>query len=210
MGEVETGLLQSAIFVGISVGTAIGGVGADRFGRRPCVLAAYFGILVSGVLLSAALGYYTMLCGCVLFGMAMGVGVPSVNALIVESTPANHRGDMMAAGNILWFFGELYGATCVWIYKEADPPPLLSTSLQANPSTDRIPWRGCVLLGLFPVLPLFIAACFLLWESPRYLASRGKRSETAHLLAEIARANGKVPDEEFQAIQRDSPELGER
>ena len=34
-------LLQSAIFIGVTIGTLAGGVFADRYGRRPAVLLSY-------------------------------------------------------------------------------------------------------------------------------------------------------------------------
>merc|ERR1719379_26920 len=49
--RAEATLLQSAIFVGVTCGTLVGGVFADRQGRRAALLLSYLLLGVSAVLL---------------------------------------------------------------------------------------------------------------------------------------------------------------
>merc|ERR1719478_1551317 len=46
VSRAEATLLQSAIFVGVTFGTLVGGVFADRHGRRPAMLLSYMLLLV--------------------------------------------------------------------------------------------------------------------------------------------------------------------
>jgi len=182
MTDVHTGLLQSMIFVGVTGGTLIGGVLSDRKGRRISVILSYFLFLVAGSLLVCAQGYYTMVAGCLLFGCAGGVGLPAFNTLLIETSPAGSRGDLICLASFIWFVGELYGAACVWFFKDADIP------LPGAP-LHRLHWRGCLVAGLMPVLPVLVYAFVRLNESPRFLASQGRVQEAERVLAAMARAN---------------------
>lgn len=183
VSRAEATLLQSAIFVGVTLGTLAGGVFADHFGRRTAMLTSYMLLFLSAVLLVSAPGYYIMVVACLVFGAVGGFSLPAMNALLVENSPQRHRGELVCLSSLLWFAGELYGAGCVWFLAEAE------ISLPGAPAT-RFHWRACFAMGFLPAVPVVIYAIFSLQESARFLASKGHLKEAEQCLSVVAATNG--------------------
>jgi putative MFS transporter len=183
VSRAEATLLQSAIFVGVTCGTLLGGVFADKYGRRQAVLLSYMLLGLAAALLVSAWGYYVMVTACFMFGAVGGFSLPAMNALLVENSPQRHRGELVCLSSVLWFTGELYGAGCVWFLGEADLP------LPGEPESG-FHWRACFLMGFMPAVPVVIYAFFTLQESPRFLASQGRFREAELCLALMASKNG--------------------
>lgn len=181
--RAEATLLQSAIFVGVTIGTLIGGVFADRKGRRTALLLSYMLLIVAAGLLVSAFSYYMMAMACLMFGAVGGFSLPAMNALLVENSPSGHRGELVCLSSVLWFAGELYGAGCVWFMGEHSLP------LPGAPESG-FHWRGCFLLGFLPAVPVVIYAFFTLQESPRFLAAQGKFREAEACIVSMAAKNG--------------------
>lgn len=179
---VEAGLLQSAIFVGVTLGTLIGGIFADRHGRRSAIMISYAFLLVAGSMFVIAHGYGVMVAACLLFGAVTGFALPAMNSLLVESSPSGRRGELICLSSLLWFAGELYGAGCVW-FVGAIP--------EAVPTLYN--WRACFLLGFLPAAPVIFYAWLSLQESPRFLANQGRLNEVDSCLTIMAAMN-RIPD----------------
>jgi len=183
--RAEATLLQSAIFIGVTLGTLVGGIFADRHGRRPAVLLSYLMLVVSAGILVSVQGYKMMVFACFLFGAVAGFSLPAMNALLVENSPAGHRGELVCLSSVLWFSGELYGAGCVWLMGEAG-------TLLLGPTSTGFHWRACFALGFMPAFPVIIYAFFSMQESPRFLASQGRIREAERALIHMAAQNGKT------------------
>lgn len=181
--RAEATLLQSAIFVGVTFGTLIGGIFADRYGRRPAVLLSYMMLVVSAGILVSVQGYHIMVFACLFFGAVGGFSLPAMNALLVENSPAGHRGELVCLSSVVWFSGELYGAGCVWYLGET------TASLPGQPSTG-FHWRACFVLGFLPAIPVIVYALYSLQESPRFLANQGRFREVEQCIAVMATKNG--------------------
>lgn len=186
VSRAEATLLQSAIFVGVTFGTLIGGIFADRHGRRMAVLISYMLLVVSAALLVSVQGYHMMVGACLLFGAVGGFSLPAMNALLVENSPSGRRGELVCLSAVVWFCGELYGAGCVWFVGETDLP------LPGGP-VNGFHWRACFLMGFLPTLPVVVFAAFSLQESPRFLAAQGRFKEAEEVIATMAAKNG-VPN----------------
>lgn len=182
VSRAEATLLQSAIFIGITAGTLIGGVFADRHGRRTAVMLSYLLLVLGAAFLVCAQNYYMMVAACLLFGVVGGFALPAQNSHLVESSPSGHRGELICLSSVLWFAGELYGAGCVWFLGE--------TQLPLPGQGSGFHWRACFFLGFVPAIPVVIWAYFSLQESPRFLASKGRTKELEECLAIMARSNG--------------------
>lgn len=205
--RAEATLLQSAIFIGVTIGTLAGGVFADRYGRRPAVLLSYMLLIVAAGILVSVQGYHMMVFACLLFGAVGGFSLPAMNALLVENSPAGHRGELVCLNALTWFCGELYGAGCVWVLAETG-------SMLPGAPQHRYHWRACFFLGFLPAVPVVIYALCSLMESPRWLAAQGRFRETEQCLNWMAYSNGVerpispwAQDREVQAdaILDDSP-----
>lgn len=210
VSRAEATLLQSAIFLGVTFGTLIGGVFADRYGRRAAVLLSYMLLSMSVALLVLAPGYKVMVLGCLTFGLVGGFSLPAVNALLVENSPQRRRGELVCLSSLLWFLGELYGAGCVWF--------LGQTKLVFLGSSETgFQWRACFFMGFLPAVPVVIYAFCSLRESPRFLVSQGRVTEAYECLVAIATKNRvEIPilparDQESQAEEsaREAPGWGQ-
>ena len=170
---------SSLMLVGGGLGSIAGalvfGNMADRFGRKPALIASVFVVSLGsgGVALlpeGAWLGFALMR---VLIGVGLG-GAASVQTNIsVELTPTRHRtfisGLMMA-------------------------PTSLGIILAAVLSSQFLPvlgWRGLAAIGTAPGL-VGIALFWVLPESPKWLLSRGRFAEARH---EAAKQLGVAPDQ---------------
>jgi putative MFS transporter len=202
VSSVEAGLLQSAIFVGVTMGTLIGGIFADRYGRRTAILLAYTVLIAACVLLVTATSFVLMVSACLLFGAVGGFTIPPMNALLLESSPLGRRGDLVCLSSGVWFAGELYGAACVWFVVGAHGVP--------NAMID-FTWRICFLLGFLPAAPVVLYAWISLQESPRFLASCGRIAEAESSIAVMASTNGvSVPHRSLQDAETQAEELEEK
>lgn len=152
--------------VGVALGTAVGGVLGDRYGRRAGLIGS---LLLFGAMTVAAAGAHGLtglLCLRFLAGLGIGGAIPNGAALIFELTPARYRGAAIA---ISMTFIPLGG--------------VLSGMLGAA-VLPRWDWRGLFLIaGLLPVL-LAVLFVLALPESPRFLARLPHRRDAlAALLA---------------------------
>jgi AAHS family 3-hydroxyphenylpropionic acid transporter len=85
----QLGLFLGSSAIGIFLASALGGVLADRFGRRPVVVS---GVLVFGLFSLSTLlasGLHTLIVARFLTGLGLGAAMPSVIALASDHSPAH-------------------------------------------------------------------------------------------------------------------------
>ena len=110
LGPLMVGLIGSALVLGAAFGAAFGGLGADRFGRKPALLID-MAILASGALLSAiADAPALILAGQFLVGIGIGIDFPVSASYVSETMPKRERSRMMVATIALQSVGMLLGA----------------------------------------------------------------------------------------------------
>ncbi|AMM20019.1 hypothetical protein AX769_07385 [Frondihabitans sp. PAMC 28766] len=158
-GEVATILLATG--VGTIVGSLLWGWIGDRFGRRAALMSAILCFaLATGISALTPVGWWLLLS---VFRFFVGMGTGGTNAagppLLIESTPAKYRTIMGGIGTVsLVPIGGLVTSVIV-----ASLGPVLG-------------FRGLLLIGLIPVLAA-VWVFFVVPESPRWLASRGRTEE---------------------------------
>jgi MFS transporter, AAHS family, 3-hydroxyphenylpropionic acid transporter len=91
LGAQEVGRFLSASAVGIFIAAVLGGLLADRFGRRPVVIAgvALFGLFSLSTLF--ATGFYTLVAARFLTGLGLGAAMPAVIAYASDHSPAHMK-----------------------------------------------------------------------------------------------------------------------
>jgi AAHS family 3-hydroxyphenylpropionic acid transporter len=84
----QLGLFLGSSAIGIFLSSALGGVLADKFGRRPVVVTgvAVFGLFSLSTLLATGLG--TLIAARFMTGLGLGAAMPSVIALASDHSPA--------------------------------------------------------------------------------------------------------------------------
>lgn len=168
----EAGLITSVGFVGMAVGASLGGLLADKLGRRQVFALT---LLVYGVATgaSALVGGVAMLIVLRFFvGLGLGSELPVASTYVAEFAPARIRGRLVVVLEAFWAVGWTLAA-------------LIGTFV-VGASDDG--WRWAFLLGAVPAA----YALVIRWgmpESPRWLESKGRHAEAEAIVRRFEAAS---------------------
>jgi putative MFS transporter len=171
--------IASVGFVGMAVGASLGGLLADRIGRRQVFaltllvygLATGASALVTGVGLLLALRFVV--------GLGLGAELPVASTLVSEYAPARIRGRVVVALEAFWALGWLLAAVIGY---------LVVPSSAAG-------WRWAFALGMVPAAYAVVVR-WGLPESVRFLERRGRESEAEAAVRKFEASAGVQPPTE--------------
>jgi MFS family permease len=89
--DAQAGLVIGLWGAGGAVGTMVGGVLADRWGRRPTLLTAHLGGAVAMIGLGFAREYWMIACAALLLGSFAEAARPAFSAMMVDVVPDHDR-----------------------------------------------------------------------------------------------------------------------
>jgi len=89
--ETFAGFVIGLWGVGGAIGVLIGGVLADRWGRRPTLLAAQYGAAAMMLVLAAVRGGAEIAAGVLLLGLVSEAARPALSALMIDVVPERDR-----------------------------------------------------------------------------------------------------------------------
>lgn len=167
----EHGLTVSIALIGTVIGSLIGGIPADKYGRKKTLYLVAILYLISALGSALAFDWYSFLVFRFIGGV--GVGISSVVApmYISEISPANNRGRLVA----LFQFNIVLGILISY---------LSNFLIAGNFEED---WRWMLGVEFIPAV-LFLISIFTIPESPRWLITRknniGAARETLEVIAE--------------------------
>ncbi len=163
LSPAVAGTLGSYAMIGVMIGALSAGAVGDRLGRRKVMITAiiWFSIGMGLTALATSIAMFGFLR--FLTGLGVGMIVATGGAIIAEFAPRNRR--------------NLFNA----IVYSGVPAGGVLASILALLIEDQIGWRGLFFIGATPILFLLPLAYFALPESPRWLASRGRREEALTL-----------------------------
>ena len=107
--EVHLGWLNfiSANCLGAAIGAIIGGFLADKYGRK-FIFTYNLLVYMLGVLtIMLSMNFPMLLCGFLITGISVGVGVPASWTYISESSEVNNRGRNICISQMSWGFGPM-------------------------------------------------------------------------------------------------------
>lgn len=110
LSEVHLGWLNfiSANCLGAAIGAIIGGLLADKYGRK-FIFTYNLLVYMTGVLLiMLSVNFPMLLCGFLVTGISVGVGVPASWTYISESSEVNNRGRNICISQMSWGFGPMF------------------------------------------------------------------------------------------------------
>lgn len=178
LGPDGLGAILAMELIGMGVGSLLLGGAADRFGRRPTILAC-LALMVVGMLLAAAAASPTMLSVWrVVTGLGIGGMLAAINAVAFEFSSQRQRSFSMAMMVIGYPLGAFLGG------------------LIASVLLQHYGWRSVFLLGggfTLVCIPLVIA---FIPESPTWLA----RARPARALERINRTLGSFGHPSIDAL----------
>jgi len=166
LSPAETGWIASIGFVGMAIGASVGGLLADRLGRRQVFaltlliygLATGASALVGGVAMLLVLRFFV--------GLGLGAELPVASTYVSEFAPAAIRGRLIVILEAFWAVGWTASALIGYFVIPA--------------SEDG--WRWAFALGAIPAAYALVVR-WGLPESPRWLASRGRMAEAERVVS---------------------------
>lgn len=145
-------------FVGMSLGTMVGGAVGDRIGRRLALIGAVALFGAATLAISFVPDLFSLGALRILSGFGLGAAMPVATAMVAEFTPLSRRSLAVALIIVCIPLGGLLGGVI---------------AAQILPG---LGWRTLFVIG--GTAPLVVAALLAIWlpESPAYLAGRPERA----------------------------------
>jgi putative MFS transporter len=173
LSSTQLSWIASIGFVGMALGATLGGLLADRFGRRQvfALTLLLFGLATGAAALSWSVG--ALLVFRFLIGLGLGAELPVASTLVSEYAPARLRGRVVVALEAFWAVGWLLAALIGYF---------------VVPRSDA-GWRWALLLGAAPALYAVVVRRGLP-ESVRFLELRGRTEEAEAAVRRFERAAG--------------------
>lgn len=168
--------IASIGFVGMAIGAGVGGLLADRVGRRQvfAVTLLVYGLATGAAALSWSVG--ALLVFRFLIGLGLGAELPVASTLVSEFAPARIRGRLVVVLESFWAIGWLLAALIGYFVVPA--------------SDDG--WRWALALGAVPAV-YAAAVRYGLPESVRFLERRGRYDEAESVVRRFEDSAGMAP-----------------
>ncbi len=109
LSEVHLGWLNfiSANCLGAAIGAIIGGFLADKYGRKFIYTYNLLVYMLGVALVICSVNFPMLLCGFLITGISVGIGVPASWTYISESSEVNNRGRNICISQMSWGFGPM-------------------------------------------------------------------------------------------------------
>ncbi|RMZ66086.1 sugar transporter [Pyrenophora seminiperda CCB06] len=189
VSETEVRYTTLALFLGLCIGASFWGTASDIIGRR---LAFNFTLFLAGVFGLASGGGPNWIGTCALYaciGLGVGGNLPVDGALFLEFLPQT-SGNLLTLLSVFWPVGNLIASLLAWAFIPNFSCPTSTPPGQCS-MADNWGWRYLILtLGSITFF-MFICRFFLfhLYESPKFLLSRGRQAEAVATVYGIAHYN---------------------
>ena len=168
---------------------------ADSIGRVKTLFAASFSFLIGALIMAGAQNYNTLFLGRALIGIGVGCGLSIDPLYIAEMSPPEHRGWLTSfaetAINVGILLGYLSNVCLMWL------PPSYN-------------WRVMLAIGAVPPLVVMFLAAFIMPDTPRYHAKKGRDRDARRVLIRITDGDAaeadRILEEIHSAIQEEDRE----
>ncbi|MFI7481748.1 MFS transporter [Kocuria sp. M1R5S2] len=171
LGSGELSLLASIGFVGMAVGASLGGLLADRIGRRQvfALTLLVYGLATGASSLAGSVAVLVALRFVV--GLGLGAELPVASTLVSEYAPRRIRGRLVVILESFWAVGWILAALVGYFVVPSSPEG----------------WRWALVVGVVPAVYAVVVRRALP-ESVRFLESRGRTQEAESAVRAFERA----------------------
>ncbi|WP_199440059.1 MFS transporter [Umezawaea beigongshangensis] len=180
--------VASAGFVGMAVGASLGGLLADRIGRRQvfALTLLVYGVATGASALAWSVGVLIALRFVV--GLGLGAELPVASTLVSEFAPPRIRGRVVVVLEAFWAVGWTLSALVGYLVI-----PLSDDG-----------WRWALAIGALPALySAFVRA--KLPESVRFLEARGRHEEAERVVRRFEESAGVSTPDPGGAVRDEAP-----
>lgn len=177
--------------IGLLFGAAFWGFGCDIFGRKwgfnlTLGLTAFWGLIAASANNFTAIGAFAAL-----WSFGVGGNLPVDSAIFLEFLPASHQ-YLLTVLSIDWAIAQVITNLVAW-------PLLGNFTCQENETCTRggnMGWRYFTITmgGITLLMFLIRFVAFKIFESPKYLMSKGRDDQAVRIVHEVARRNGKTSE----------------
>lgn len=176
------GWVVSSVLLGCIAGSAASGTIADRFGRKPVLIASSVLLLISAVGSMIALSMNQLVVFRLVGGLGVGITAMASPMYMSEIAPASFRGRMVS----LYQLAITAGIVCAFFINAA---LLKYAGSQGPPEAEGFwhwvavsqVWRGMFGAEAIPAA-IYVTLLFLIPESPRWLVRQGHVDAAARIL----------------------------
>ncbi|PPF53946.1 MFS transporter [Clavibacter michiganensis] len=172
----QLGFVASAGFLGMAIGASVGGLVADRIGRRQvfALTLLVYGVATGVSALAMSVGALIALRFVV--GLGLGAELPVASTLVSEFSPGRIRGRVIVILESSWAVGWTAAALIGYL---------------VIPGSDD-GWRWALALGAVPAVWAIVVR-LRLPESVRFLEAKGRHLEAERVVRDLERAAGADP-----------------
>lgn len=187
LAPAQTGLLGTAIFLGMLVGAVVWGRLSDIFGRRLGFISTVAIDSVFGLLSALAPSFTALVILRTLTGFGVGGTLPVDYSIFAEYLPSEKRGRYLVLLESFWALGVIAAAGLAWLIV-----PVAG-------------WRALLAVSALPGLIIFFIRREIP-ESPRFLLVSGQPERARQVLELVARTNGvTLPDVPLLPLEKTAP-----
>ena len=179
----EVGWANSCALIGCFLGSLTAGGLADRWGRKPVLLASAILFAVSSILTGWAPNFAAFIVWRIAGGMAIGLSSNVSPLYIAEVSPAAHRGRLVSLNQFAVVIGILLAQIVNWLIAAPIPAGLSRAAALASWNV-QFGWRWMFTAVAVPAI-VFLLASVAIPESPRWLLTRGRGAAASDILRRI-------------------------
>lgn len=173
----------SCALIGCLIGALSSGPVSQRFGRKYLLTTAALVFAGSSIGTGLSSHFAVFVAWRILGGFAIGLASGISPMYIAEISVAHLRGRLVSLNQVAIVFGILLAQIINWII--ARPVPAgASAAFILQSWNGQTGWRWMFAVTAIPSV-LFLIASLLVPESPRWLASRGRRNEALEVLTRL-------------------------
>ncbi|RKR04912.1 sugar porter (SP) family MFS transporter [Flavobacterium sp. 90] len=177
------GWAMSSALVGCVAGAAVAGKLADTYGRRPMLIVAAVLFSLCALGTGASETFTVFIIWRIIGGIGIGIASTISPLYIAEIAPQETRGLFVSINQLTVVIGILAAQITNMLITEVIPTGYTHAQILAS-WNGQTGWRWMFWAGFFPAI-LFFILMFLIPESPRYLAKKGKNDTAEATLTKI-------------------------
>ena len=171
LSGTQMGFIGSIGLLGMAIGAVLGGLAADRYGRKAVFTVTLLLYSIATGLCGVAWNYESLLVFRFLVGFGLGGELPVAATLMTEYSPPARRGRFIVLLESFWGVGWLAAALISYFV------------------IPRFGWQMAFFIGAVPAFYVFFIRMGVP-ESIRYLITKGRHAEALEIVTKIEHSVG--------------------